>query len=202
MNKININSMSDDVQEISNIIIAVSKQIEYIISKYGENCKTSYIERNILRHNIKEILFFWTGDNLIGCEKEPPLQNAFQQFFNSLYTFLLNDIIIRDFRNLIPANNALYKGILYRYLGHNSPIDMNKRIEPVFDSKWVSWSKNKENSYIENKLYGTITRIQCYTGERFGIDLTAFGILKNNEDEVVYPTIMELIDNIEYFSND
>lgn len=77
---------------------------------------------------------------------------------------------------------------------------------------FVSWSKNKEISYIESKLYGCMTRLYCNIPPNMvGFDLEGFQEFYNNkfaskiwiargeEREVVFPTIKEMIYRIEYF---
>lgn len=56
-----------------------------------------------------------------------------------------------------------------------------------------------QNHYIESKLYGTMTLLTCEASEpHYGIDLNAFGVVRGDEAEVVFPTIADAITNIEY----
>lgn len=102
----------------------------------------------------------------------------FKNFFknlNYLIKYLTNNEeklmqIEKDF-----INEIKYYGIVYRYLGHAELTECKKRIIPEFNSIWVSWSKEKYNSYIETKLYGKRTRLYCNIKScYYGIDLEAF----------------------------
>lgn len=98
------------------------------------------------------------------------------------------------------ADKVLYRGSLYRYLGHGSAkCNTNNRIEPQFNNIYVSWSKNPKNYYIESKLYGTMTLLACKIDEPYyGIDLEAFDVIRGKEAEVVFPTIKETITEVRY----
>ena len=98
------------------------------------------------------------------------------------------------------ANDTLYHGTIYRYLGHCLENEIYDNIvEPEYNDIYVSWSKNPTNSYIESKLYGTKTLLTCkIENNYYGIDLEAFCVVRGNEAEVVFPTIKETITNIEY----
>ena len=75
----------------------------------------------------------------------------------------------------------------------------NKRVEPQYNNIYVSWSKQPQNHYIENKLYGTMTLLTCKVDEPYyGIDLEAFGVVRGQEAEVVFPTIKETITEVKY----
>ena len=44
------------------------------------------------------------------------------------------------------------------------------------------WSKQPQNHYIENKLYGTMTLLTCKVDEPYyGIDLEVFGVVRGQE---------------------
>ena len=98
------------------------------------------------------------------------------------------------------SDEVLYRGSLYRYLGKGSAEEnADKRIEPQYDNIYVSWSKQPKNYYIESKLYGTMTLLTCKIDEPYyGIDLEAFGVVRGEEAEVVFPTIKETITEIRY----
>lgn len=190
----------DDMIENAKNICKVAQQINTVVDELKDTNKVSCKEGHDLMINIKTVLQNWTGNTYIGHNKERVLKDAFQQFFQSLYSLILHyryvdNKLIKEF-----ADHALYKGTLYRYLGQDSDSyhENKTRIAPIYNNIWVSWSKNKENLYIENKLYGTITRLTCNTDIILGIDLTAFGASLRGEDEVVYPTIEATIDEVEY----
>ena len=47
---------------------------------------------------------------------------------------------------------------------------------------YVLWSKQPQNHYIENKLYGTMTLLTCKVDEPYyGIDLEVFGVVRGQE---------------------
>lgn len=165
--------------------------------------------------SIAEALSYWSGETYVGCKKDSITQNIFQNFFeylNSLIKYLSDNEeqlmkIEKDFIKKIK-----YKGIVYRYLGHGDLTECKKRINPEYNNIWVSWSKEKYNSYLETKLYGKKTRLYCNINNNYyGIDLEEFQkfcaknklgnyyISRGDEREVVFPTIKELIYNVEYF---
>ena len=191
----------DDMEDTARNIIVVSNQIASIVSALKINSKISNKDMEVLKKNIKNVLYIWTGHTYIGCEKSPILKNAFQTFFQNLYMLLIQCKTTANNKLRKFAKKALYQGTLYRYLGYGDSNNENCRINPECNNIWVSWSKNKHNIYIASKLYGIVTHITCHTSQSlYGIDLSAFGILKTNEDEVVYPTITEQIDKIDYLS--
>lgn len=98
------------------------------------------------------------------------------------------------------SDEVLYRGSLYRHLGKGSVEgNTDKRIEPQYDNIYVSWSKQPKNYYIESKLYGTMTLLTCKIDEPYyGIDLEAFGVVRGEEAEGVFPTIKETITEIRY----
>lgn len=197
--------------EIEKAVIEINRvtaQIPSVIKKLRTNdILVGYRDYNIFENNIIETLKYWTGHTYIGQRKEKHLENAFQRFFEALYKYL---IFCRDedhsfcqlLKNL--SDKALYQGVLYRYLGHGSSnIDIDTRVEPEYNNVFVSWSKNLTNYYFENKLYGVMTVLTCeVTDSYYGIDLSAFGVSKIDEDEVVFPTIKETIKRIEYKNED
>ena len=100
------------------------------------------------------------------------------------------------------ANKCLFRGKVYRYLGHNESQGKHKKIKPKYNEIYVSWSKLNKIPYIESKLYGWMTLISCEIEEPFyGIDLDALDISRPHEKEVVFPTIEKLISDIKYIYN-
>jgi hypothetical protein len=107
----------------------------------------------------------------------------------------------------------MYHGTVYRYLGtHDSRnIRKKRRMEPIYNKIYVSWSKSESNSYILSKLYGPATWMRAtIQAPYFGIDIHGFElwcqrwygdsyyITRGDEREVVFPTIQECIDEITY----
>lgn len=154
-----------------------------------------------LREDISEIFHIWAGSTYIGCPKTEPIKMAFQSFFDELMRLLLDMKESRKNYEQALANALLYRGKVYRYLGSDHPTDTV--VKPVCDSIYVSWSKQPQNSYIERKLYGTITWVSCDIKAPFyGIDLDEFDCSRGNEHEVIFPTIEECITEIKYFSEE
>ncbi len=168
----------------------------------------------ILCDGIASFLEYWVGNTYVGNKKTSAETAIFQDFFRSLSSLiaLLQDEKIcptQDERDLV--SSLVYHGKVYRYLGYPSPTK-KKHIEPIYNDIFVSWSKNKEISYIESKLYGCMTRLYCNIPPNMvGFDLEGFQEFYNNkfaskiwiargeEREVVFPTIKEMIYRIEYF---
>ena len=74
-----------------------------------------------------------------------------------------------------------------------------KEEKSQYNNIYVLWSKQPQNHYIENKLYGTMTLLTCKVDEPYyGIDLEVFGVVRGQEAEVVFQTIKETITEIRY----
>lgn len=188
-------SWHENMQDTVKNIELVAKQIESFRKSMQDNVGPI---SEILDKNIYRVIDYWTGDTYLGKRKDARLQKAFQSFFDVFYQFLLacKKSSSKELRGC--AKNALYKGTLYRYLGS---IDYGHgKIEPEYNSLWVSWSKNKKNYYMEEKLRGVMTHITCHTENPvYGIDLESLGISRGDEAEVVYPMVKENIDDIKYW---
>ena len=189
MNKAELLLIIEDIEKNTEEIYRISNQIKTFSKRLPrEDFKGDQLQ--LLYENIQEILGFWTGNTYVGQEKAPKLKKALQQFFENLMDFIhvcqnVNIDFLNDF-----ANKALYQGTLYRYLGHSIHENCDETIEPIYDDFYVSWSKNPRNSYIESKLCGTMTHLTCeVSGDYYGIDLSAFGVVRGEEAEVVFPTI-------------
>lgn len=190
---------SDEVEKAITEIYRVEDQMQNMINELKVNT-ISYNDFEQLFNNVFDTLCYWTGNTYIGQEKDKTILKAFQSFYEALYKFLL---ICREhdepmFRNF--AEKVLYRGVAYRYLGHGmAEENTNKRIEPQYNNIYVSWSKRSQNDYIESKLYGTMTLLECrIEAPHYGIDLETFGVTRANEAEVVFPTMKEMITDIKY----
>lgn len=201
MKKVEFPGWSDESEKITVEIYRVVAQIQNIQKKSLTN-DTIFVNENLQTFygNIRKTLGYWTENTYVGQIKDKRVQKAFQAFFEALYDFLVfyKEIGNNIFYDL--ANGALYQGTVYRYLGHGSCNDnIYEKVEPEYNNIWVSWSKNSQNSYIESKLYGMKTILTCEVKKQYyGIDISAFGIAKGEEAEVVFPTIKELITSISY----
>lgn len=203
MKRIEYPAWDDDVGLIIDIINEVTSQISRVITLIEKQDKYS-LEIDDLLTNLVETLNYWTGHTFVGCEKNEGLKQAFQLFFEELLRFLIlcqggKDSYLRDF-----ANGALFQGTVYRYLGCGF-YDGSTRpaVIPKYDGIFVSWSKVPQNTYLENKLYGTITKLTCLIDkEYYGIDLEPFGVVRGDESEVVFPTIEQTIKHIEFIEDE
>lgn len=198
MNKVNFPAWDDDVEVIITEIYRVAAQIQSV-EKRMRTYDIPDDDLLVLFENVRLTLSQWTGHTYIGHKKDKPIEKAFQRFFEALYKFLflcrnLDNCEFQEF-----ANMALYRGTLYRYLGHGSVEDIDYITEPKYNNIYVSWSKHSKNCHIERKLYGTITFLVCRVDIPFyGIDLEAFDVVRGEEAEVVFPTIKETITDIKY----
>lgn len=199
MNKVCFPLWENEVDKITTEIYRVTAQFKHVGKKL-EKHDISHKEFELFFDNICQTLNFWTGCTHVGQKKQKALQKAFQAFFEALYAFLLNcryldNSMLQDF-----VNKSLYHGVLYRYLGHGSVDDnIDSKIEPEYSNIYVSWSKKPQNDYIEHKLYGVMTLLTCnIMGTYYGIDLEAFGVVRGDEAEVIFPTIEETITDIKY----
>lgn len=196
----------EDIIENSHKIRSVANQLKSV-SKRINTPMVSQIDFNTMDNNIQNCLFFWTGHTFVGHKKGQQLSDAFQDFFNSLYSLLIEckKSTNKEWRDI--ANEVLYEGKLYRVLGYDSSQDnIETIINPEYNNIWVSWSKKelRENHYFNSKLYGCKTYLTCDTRKSnniYGIDLTYFCVTTPNEEEVVFPTIKETIINVEYIDN-
>lgn len=193
MNKVSFSAWDNDVEEIIREINRVANQIQSVEKKLKTN-DMLYDDFELFFDNVCQTLCQWIGHTYIGHKKDKSIQKAFQNFFEALYKFLIVCQEI-DYYNLQQfAKRALFRGTLYRYLGHGSIKDSNSVVEPEYNDIYVSWSKHLKNSYIQSKLYGTITLLTCKVDEPYyGIDLDAFDVVKGKEAEVVFPTVKETI---------
>lgn len=203
MNKVNFSAWDNDVTQNVNEIYRVAAQIKSVQKKLPTNDIT-YTDDNfkVFYDNIRRTLNFWTGRTYVGKRKNKSVQKAFQVFFMALYDFLLfcrreDNSILHLLKDL--ADATLYRGTLYRYLGHStSDSVINEKVEPEYNKIYVSWSKTPNNS-VTGKLCGTKTLLVCDVAEpHYGIDLEIFGVVRSNETEVVFPTIKETITDIKY----
>ena len=198
MRIIELNEWGDDEIHNSAEITLAADQIRSSYEKLKEQRCISRSDEDTYQRNVDTVLNYWVGNTYVGKRKSDCMKQAFQAFFDSLYDLLIFYKEHGDSNKKKFANETLYAGTLYRYLGHrtaDAPQD-NDIVQPVYDEIWVSWSKNKQNHYLESKLYRPITRITCKTKELYGIDLSICGI--SNEAEVVYPTFENCHTGTEY----
>lgn len=196
-----------EIEECVKNINDVTKQIKDFMKSVYEIDKANTIR---ILSNITNTLKYWTGNTYVGCPKDEPTQKAFNDFFNELYNLIWFIIKNDSFPNLLRSNikEALYQGKLYRYLGYSSEEyhnlnDKSKHIIPNYNGVYVSWNKDNKNSYLESKLYGPITKLECeISGTNYGIDLTFFDVCTGDEKEVVFPTIESTITKIEYMDSE
>lgn len=200
MNKVVFPSWSDEIDKTVVELIRVRNQIDSTVRAIKRRSVTSEMLSD-LGYNLGEALSWWTGHTYVGVEKDKKLKKSFQYFYESLYDFLLvcqssNISVLHNF-----AEHALYQGTVYRYLGYSSNSRLSKVApkEVEYDGVFVSWSKDAVIPYVESKLCGTLTRVTCnISGDKYGIDLTVFGVSKGVESEVVFPTLKEYVTNVEY----
>lgn len=197
------------------------KKMKYIIECikwYSKNRFTTNKDYEILFKElciyIAEGLQEWTGKTYVGISKSKEDIWKYQTFFVALYELI--NTLSNHKENLIFLekqfiNNIKYNGKIYRYLGHGDLKNTNIRIRPSYNDIFVSWSKEKGNTYLETKLYGKITRLYgVISADNYGIDIEKLQkfynnyfderiyIAKGQEREVVYPTIKKDIYYIEY----
>lgn len=207
MKKVCFPLWNNETEKIANEIYRVAQQIKSVQKKlptndimYGDD------DFKIFYNNVYQTLNYWTGHTYVGHKKSKSIQKAFQTFFEALYDFLLfcqrEDKSFHHFLKDL-ADDALYQGTIYRYLGHcYDDNDTKSKVKPEYNDIYVSWGKKPNNHYIQRKLYGTKTLLICIISEPFyGIDLEAFGVVKGDEAEVVFPTIENTITEIQYIED-
>lgn len=182
------------------IVQGVTEATENIIA-YRSNEKSSQEELLSLGEDIGAVCDFWTGKTYVGSPKSKAIKDVFQKFFVELINLLLSMKDSEKDYEVRVAEAMLYRGTIYRYLGHNHP--SKKVVIPQYNEIYVSWSKKPENDYIESKLYGPVTWMSCKIAEPlYGIDLDVIGSSRASEHEVVFPTIEEYITEIKYISEE
>lgn len=178
----------------------VNEATDNIIACYQSTKRTYKMYEDVFS-DVHTICDFWTGHTYVGDNKKDVVKEAFQKFFEALMTLLLDMCQDEDNDVRKSAERLLYRGIVYRYLGHGSP--SSDIINPIYDGIYVSWSKTKTNTYIESKLYGTMTRLTCeIKSPLYGIDLEALGCSLNQEREVVFPTLKDCVVDVEYIEEE
>lgn len=198
MLRVNLSSLWSD--DTSNIIKGVSEAIENL-KTYRESPYHTPDMLLKLGEDIREVCCFWTGSTYVGSPKRQEIKSVFQSFFDELVTLLLamKDSKL-DFEKKV-ANDILYRGVVYRYLGHDCSTD--KVVVPDYDNIYVSWNKEEENSYLLSKLYGPVTKITCVIAEPlYGIDLEILECCRGTEREVVFPTIERYITEVKYLGSE
>lgn len=206
MDIIELSPWIEDIDENAKDIYRVSNQICNIIKKVNRfgSVWLNEVDDETFIMNIRLVINQWASHTSVGIRKNPKLQKAFQSFYEHLYKFLLlmNDIEESGYHDLAKA--SLYQGKLYRYIGSGSSLNRAvEKIEPEYNDIYVSWSKKHNNIYFEQKLYGIITRLTCNVDSpNYGIDLTPFGVACDGEDEVVFPTIKDTLEEIEYIDRE
>ncbi|MCR5628942.1 hypothetical protein [Eubacterium sp.] len=187
------NEVEKTIKEINRVKNQIDNSLKRMINKEDFNMP-------VLFDNIRAVLERWTGHTYVGIKKEKNIKNAYQYFFESLYRLLLTYKECEYEKLQEIARMCLYQGKVYRYLGYGNALECSdKVIDPCYEDVFVSWSKSEPNGYLKSKLYGTITVLECMiSGDKYGIDLDPFGVVRADEAEVVFPTIEESIIDIKY----
>ncbi|WP_455533018.1 hypothetical protein [Roseburia inulinivorans] len=176
-----IDAMMVDVHEVSAQLNALTNSIQ--------NSTVFMSDCDIVLSNVKDVLsILWVDSCSVGHRKNDIKCNAFQAFFVALHKFLLQ---CRDSENLLLqalASRALYQGVLYRFL-----VLPDKVHDVEYNDVYVSWSKRDDNVYFSKHIHGYGLWLSCDVRDDYwGIDLSAFDIDKNDEQEVVFPMVEEL----------
>lgn len=185
---------SDDIKGICNGLSIATKQMKKCINeKHMDKLCGQYIY---------DVCCFWTGNTYVGIKKDQTIQKAFQTFFKELMKLLLtlknSPSSTQQDKDI--ADELLYQGEVYRYLGHGDSSKLNENLELQYNDLYVSWSKNAQNNYIESKLYGKILWIHgIIQNSYYGINLEAIGVSRGTEAEVVFPTIKECIKEVKVY---
>ena len=164
---------------------------------------------------IANVLAQWTGETYVGAVKEKGVQNAFQRFFVEIFCLacaLENKNSPTEAESEF-VRSARYQGDIYRYIGSDSPCWKCEEVE--YNEIYVSWSKEKGNSYIMGKLYPPIYFMHAkLSGKFYGFDIERFerlysriyrkqsNIAKGAEREVVFPTLKEVLVDIQEVNDD
>ena len=166
------------------IIDNTTQQIKTLIDHdlFFDSIRTSNV-----KSNIKKVMSFWINLE-IGQKKEKVLNDSFQSFYSNLLKLIIKK---RKFK-------YIYQGTIYRYLG-NFPNSDNLLNKVEYNNIYASWSKNKNViKCLDYKLCEPYIKLTAVIrNDNYGLDLEKFGVYKNNEQEVVFPTIKDTIKKIE-----
>lgn len=198
MKRVDYPIWNDEFSKFEKAINKVTNQTKYITIDFekGELNRKNY---KIWKENVKKTLEYWTGKTYVGKEKDKRTQKLFQNFFEAILDLILlcKESDVEELKNF--AEESLYRGKLYRYLGHYKSNEKDIKVKPKFNNIYVSWSKKSKNEYIESKLKGIITLVSCQVdAPYYGIDLDAFDVVKGDEQEVVFPTLKDTIISVDY----
>lgn len=165
------------------------------MKRWIEDDKISKKTKRTVWTQIHAVLCFWTSFPSVGVEKSERLKKAYNEFYETLYELLAVMKKSSNEKERQFAENALYQGVLYRYLGYgkNNEMEDRQQIVPVYDGIYVSWSKSPSNDYVLSRLNGPVTHLSCKTGERYGIDIHALGYEAGGVEEVVFPMLEDHI---------
>lgn len=184
----------DEYNKRANIIHSVALEI----GLYIENRKISNFDNDLFEYiyyRCIDVISNWVGCTYVGEKKHEIIRNAFQHFFQMFYRLLV--FFKNESKEPIEielANKGLYQGKLYRYLGTNLNSRKKTKIIVEYNDIYVSWTKKDHVDYLESKLHSNFIIISCEIKEPdYGIDLHNLGIGRDFEQEVVFPTIKELI---------
>lgn len=187
-------TFSNDIKGICNGLDIATKQIKKCIDDEHMD--------ELCGQYICDVCNFWTGNTYVGIKKDQIIQNAFQTFFEEFMKLLLtlkNSPSSTQLDKDI-ANELLYQGEVFRYLGHGDSSKFNENLELQYNDLYVSWSKNSQSNYLESKLYGKILLIHgIIQNSYYGIDLETIGVSRGTEAEVVFPTIKECIKEVKVY---
>ncbi|MGL4363456.1 MAG: hypothetical protein ACRCZM_11500 [Bacteroidales bacterium] len=167
---------------------------------------------NALITEIINIISIWTGETFVGIQKEKVQEKLFNQFFYSIKELI---IFLENLGSTSQSESEFishikYTGNIFRYMGNGCFLS-KATIIPTFNDVYVSWSKNYKSVYLESKLYGPVTYLQCnIQGDDFGLDLEGFdkfvreneisnfNFIRPNEREVVFPMSSKIQIDVEY----
>ena len=205
-----LSSWDSDYKENAQKIHGIACQIQTYTKRIEHGITQDQGEP--LMKNIAVVLDNWTGATYVGDRKKKQLEKAFQAFFTALYDFIIECRNNDCYFNIESSSKILYRGMVYRYLGHQlGDVPDNSIVEPIYNDIYVSWSKNQHDINIEKKLRYPMTWMAAEIKEPYyGIDLvglaeaiselvkTEHRIAIRAEREVVFPTIKECISDIKY----
>lgn len=205
-----LSSWGNDYKENAQKIHSIACQIQTYTKRVSHGI--TKVQGEPLMKNIAAVVANWTGSTYVGDRKKKPLEKAYQAFFSALHDFIIECRNNDRYFNIERSSKILYRGMVYRYLGHQlGDVPDNSIVEPNYNDIYVSWSKNPKDTHIESKLRDPMTWIAAEIKEPYyGIDLVGlaeaiselvaveYRIAIKDEKEVVFPTIKECITEIKY----
>lgn len=199
LRKISFNGCKDNlidyVGEITEATAQIRAEFDFLVKTNSPSPNHS-----LVLDNMQSVLSVWQSNTYLGVMKPSVLRSVFHRFFEAVLDLILTmrSSISEDDRDY--ANNSLYQGRVYRWLGYSGGEDEDKDVIVNYDNLYASWSTLPRCSYTLSKLYGKVKRVTLdIPVGHFGLYLPVLSceFTKVHEQEVVFPVLEEYVVAVE-----